>query len=146
MLPSFSSTAVEMKMGSASVSCDFGLIEEARDLADARDYVAHAHFLRRVLLRQRQKQAVADQLHVAGGIVLVVLDLFELQQVERDLIVDQAEVGGVLRIQRGDRRLGLEALPPLAIELLLRRHACGADVVELRVKIDRLAGLGIECL
>ena len=123
-----------------------GLIEEARNLADARDHVAHANFLRRVLLRQRQKQPVADQLHVSRRVVLVILDLVELEQVERDLVVDQAVVGGVLRVQTRDRRLGLKALSPLAIELLLGGNSLRAHVVELRVEIDRLAGLGIEML
>jgi hypothetical protein len=44
--------------------------------------------------------------------VLVVLDLLEFQQVQPDLVVDEAEVGRILRVQRIDRRLLLEALAP----------------------------------
>ncbi len=124
----------------------FGLVEEAGNLANARNHVAHAHFLGRVLLRQRQKQPIADQLHVACGIVLVILYLVELEQVEGDLVVDQAKVGGILRVQTCDRRFCLKSLPPLTVKLLLRGDSLRTDVVELRIEIDRLARLRVEML
>src|ERR1035441_10906683 len=74
--------------------------------------------------------------------VLVTLDALELEQVQRDLVVDQAIVGSILSIQTRDRRLGLEAMAPLAIKLLLGGSCLGTNVVELRVEVKRLAGLG----
>ena len=78
--------------------------------------------------------------------MLVVLDLLELEKVEGDLVVDEAEVGGVLRVERGNGRFGLEARTPFAIELFLRGEALWADVVELSVEIDGFAGRGIGVL
>ena len=69
-----------------------------------------------------------------------------LEQAERDVVVDQPIVGGVLGIERGDRRFFLEALTPCAIERLLRGDALGADVVEFGVELNHLAGLGIFVL
>ncbi len=76
------------------------LIERTRDLLEAAQHVAEPHLLRRVFLRERQEKRGADRLDGSRRIVPGILDSFVLEQLERELVVDQLPVGGFLPSER----------------------------------------------
>ena len=120
------------------------LIEQARHLLHAREDVPDAHVVRRVILRERQEERIADQLHWDGRVVAIILNLVEFEQAEPDLVVDKLPFGGVLRVERRGRRLGAEALAPVRVEGALRSHRLQAHVVKLGIECDRLAGFRVD--
>ncbi len=134
--------ADEDRIGVAEVR--FHLIEQPRNLADARKHVAETHVVRRVALRERQEQRAADQLDRNRGVVAVILNFVEFEQVEADLIVNELPIGGVLGTERRERSLGAKAFAPAGVERALRVHGLQAQVVELRVELDLLARLRIH--
>ena len=115
MLPSFSSTATLMKMGSASSSSAARLVEKTGNGGDAGKNVAYPHILGRIVIGEGLEERRAKQLDIDGRVVPVVLDAVIFEQGLRDLVVDEAPVGGVFGSQRGERGFGVKPLPPLLI-------------------------------
>ena len=79
-----------------------GLIEVERDLLQARDDVADAVRFRGVFEHVGGEERVAQRFHVQLRAVQVAVDFGEVEQVERDLVLQDGEVGAVFR--RSTRR------------------------------------------
>jgi hypothetical protein len=122
------------------------LIQKAWDLADAREYVREANIFGGIFLSEREKESVSDEFDVDGGIVFVVLNCVEFEEIEGDLVVEETEVGSVLRVERVDGSFLLKTGAPVTIKLLLEGHGLWTDVVELGVECNQLAGFGIGML
>ena len=106
------------------------LIKEVGNCRDARKDIIHADFFRRVVVSERLKERSSKQFYVDGGIVAVILNLIELKEVQRDLIVDQMPICGVFGIEGGNRTFLVEALAPLRIKIPLGRVASGTYIIE----------------
>ena len=98
-----------------------------------------------VLLGERKEHRVADQLNVPGRIVLVVLDVLELKQVQRDLVVDQTKSAAACGLSAATAA-SAGSVPPRAIELLLGCHACGLTSSSCASSSMVLPVLGSVCL
>ena len=74
----------------------------------------------------------------------IIVNPVEFEQVQADLIVNKLPVGGVLRIERGERRLDAKSLAPAGVKFALLVHRLQAHVVELGVEFDFLARFRIN--
>jgi len=120
------------------------LVEEPGDGFHARQHIAHAHVLGRVVVGERLEQSASDQFHIHGGVVPVALDAVQLEQLEPDLVVDETPVGGVFRLKRSEGRLLVEVLAPGDIGAALFRHAGRTYVIEQGIERDLFSGLGVH--
>ena len=82
--------------------------------------------LSRVFQDVGREQRVAQRFHVDGGVVLIAVDRVQIEQRERDLVLDDAQVGAILRahpprVQFAQTRLKALVKAPLLVQAL-RTH------------------------
>ena len=115
-----------------------GLIEVERHLLEARDDAPHAGGLVGIFQNVGREQRVAQRFHVDGGVVLIAVDRVQIEQRERDLVLDDAQVGAILRahpprVQFAQTRLKALVKAPLLVQAL-RTHIV-QEIVQLAAPI-----------
>src|SRR5579885_854689 len=104
----------------------------------------YSHILFGIISGQRLKNGTADHLYYHRGVVLVVLDVLQLEEIERDLIVNQLPIGGTFRIKRLSGRTTssgklFEVFSPFFVKRFLIFHESEAHVIEQPIQFNHLS-------
>src|ERR1019366_6429060 len=111
-----------------------GLVQEERRLLQPRNNVAHARRLGRILQNIGAEQRVPQRLHIKSGVVQMAVQLVQVQQSQRNLILQNAQIGLVLgselfAVERVQLLAKLFVIMPLPVEIL--RTCVVQQVVEI---------------
>ena len=111
-----------------------GLVEEEGRLLQPRNNVAHARRWGRILQNIWAEQRVPQRLHIKSGVVEMAVQLVQVQQSQRDLILQNVQIGLVL----GRESIGVERVQSLAkvfvimpLPVEIRRTRVVQHVVEI---------------
>ena len=115
-----------------------GLVEVERRLLQSRDNVAHARRLGRILQNVWAEQRVPQRLHIKSGVVQMAVQLVQVQQSQRNLILQNVQIGLVLgresfAVERVQLRAKVFVIMPLPVEIL--RTCVVQQVVEILVLV-----------